>query len=144
MYNNHAHYGYRRLTETEADKATEAIAWLASKRLGPETIVMLTQKNLDKEARVLYARVETRHLIWCRKIRYVGSPLDLYITEVLPCLKVEKWLFPNLCWTGRKPSYGSHVKAEAVENYLKNRSKKVLIRVDTNGKIRLSTARLNI
>lgn len=143
MYNNYAHHGYRRLTEEEAEKATKAIEWLASRHLGAQSIVMLTQQNLDRESKVLYAKVETRHLIWYRKIRYAGSDLDRYLTEVLPCLKVEKWLFPSLCWTGRAPSYGSHLKAEVVDNYLRNQTKKVLIRGTQNGKIIVSTARLN-
>lgn len=143
MYSNHAHYGYRRLTENEAEKATRAIKWLLARHLNPQAIVMLTDRTLDREAKVLYAKIETKHVVWYRKIRYAGSDLDLYLTEVLPCLKVRKWLFPNLCWTGRNPSYGSHVKAETVEKYMRNQSKKVLIRANRDGKIELSTMRLN-
>lgn len=144
MYNNHAHYGYRRLTEYEADAATKAIDWLINKHLNAEQIVMLTYRNLDREGKVLYAKIETRHVIWYRKLRYAGTDLDLYLTEVLPCLKVEKWLFPNLCWTGRKQGFGFHLHAEAVENYIKSRSKKVLIKAHANGKIIVSTLRLNL
>ena len=144
MYNSYVHHGYRRLTEYEAEKATKAIEWLASKRLDAQQIVLLSERNLDRERKTLYVKIETRHVVWYRKIRYGGSDLDLYMAEVLPCLKVEKWLFPSLCWTGRKPSGGFHLHAEIVENYLQKRRKKVLIKAESYYKIELSTKKTHI
>ena len=144
MYNSYIHHGYRRLTEKEAEKATKAIDWLASKRLKAEQIVMLTERNLDRESKALYVRIETRHVIWCRKIRYAESEFDLYLTEVLPCLNTERWLFPSLCWTGRKRGFGFHLKAEDVENYLAKGHKMVLIKGKRYDNIEVSTKKANI
>ena len=144
MFNGHIHHGYRKLTENEASSATMAIEWLARQRLKPHTIALLTERNLDREGKCLYVRIETKRLIWFRKIHYAGTPLDLYMTEVLPCLKVKNWLFPNQGWTGRAPSFGFHVHTELVENYLQKHTKWVLISLKRYSKIEASTKETHI
>ena len=144
MYNGHTTYGYRRLTFNEQELAENAIRWLASKHLKAENIALLCDKDLDREGKTLYAKIESRHLIWYRKIRYQDSPLDLYLTEVLPCLKVQKWLFPNRGWTGRKPYFGFHIHVEDVENFLENSVRKHLIMVKHNDRIEISTTNMHI
>ena len=144
MYNKNALTGYRRLTIEEAEAAEKAIIWLASKRLKAENIALLTDRTLDRESKILYVKIETKHVIYYRKIRYQDSPLDTYLTGVLPRLKVERWLFPNKGWTGRKPSFGFHVHAEDVEKFLQNRSKKLLILHKLNATIETSTKKSNI
>lgn len=144
MYNNHVHHGYRVLTIEERRKAEQAIDWLAQKRLRAHEIALLTDRNLDREGKALEVVLERGRLIFYRRIRYAGSAFDLYLTEVLPCLKVEKWLFPNLCWTGRKPSFGFHVHTEDVENYLAKRKKRLLIYQKQNANIEASARKSNI
>lgn len=141
MYNNHILHGYRALTEHEAELATKAIDWLASKHLKPEQIVMLTDRNLDREAKVLYAKLETKHLIYYRKIRYQGTDFNRYTTEVLPYLKIKKWIFPNMAWLGRTPTGGFHLHVEAVEKHFQNQHKKVLIKTRKYYTIGVSTKR---
>lgn len=144
MFDNYVHHNYRKLTEYEADKATKAIEWLASKRLNAERIALLTDRYLDREAKVLYIKIETKHLVWYRKIRYKGTALDLYLTEVLPYLKIQRWLFPGTAWGGRSPSFGFHIQAESVQRYLENRSKMVLIKKLECGSIEVSTKKTHI
>lgn len=144
MFNGHIHHGYRKLTENEATSATMAIEWLTKQRLKPHTIALLTERNLDREGKCLYVRIETKHLIWFRKIHYGGTPLDFYMTEVLPCLKVKTWLFPNQGWTGRNPSFGFHIHAELVENYIQNRRQKLLTLRKRNDTIETSTTKWHI
>lgn len=144
MYNKHIHYGYRKLTEQEAEAAEQAVLWLANQHLNARRIAMLTYKNLERESKVLRVAIETKHLVWFRKIHYAGTPVDTYLTEVLPCLKVKNWLFPNQGWTGRAPSFGFHVHAETVENFLQNYTKKVLISLKRYSKIEASTKETHI
>ena len=144
MYNGYSTYGYRRLTMDEQALAEAAIKWLADKHLKAKDIALLTERNLDREGKSLYLKMESRHLIWFRKIRYNETPLDRYLTEVLPCLKVEKWLFPNRGWIGKKNYFGFHVHADAVENYLKNCRRKHLIMVTHNDNIEVSTTNTHI
>ena len=82
MYNKNALTGYRRLTIEEAEAAEKAIIWLASKRLKAENIALLTDRTLDRESKILYVKIETKHVIYYRKIRYQDSPLDTYLTGV--------------------------------------------------------------
>ena len=144
MYNGYSTYGYRRLTMDEQALAEDAIRWLADKHIKAENIALLTEQNLDREGKSLYLKMESRHLIWFRKIRYQETPLDRYLSEVLPCLKVQKWLFPNRGWTGRKPYFGFHIHADAVENFLENSRRKHLIMVKHNDKIDISTTNMHI
>lgn len=143
MYNGYTTYGYRRLTMGEQALAENAIRWLADKHVKAENIALLTEQNLDREGKSLYLKMESRHLIWFRKIRYQDSPLDRYLIEVLPCLKVEKWLFPNRGWTGKKKYFGFHIHTDAVENFLENSRRKHLIMVKHNDKIDTSTTNMH-
>ena len=116
--------GYRALTEDEQRAAEESILWLARKHLRAEHIALLTDRTLDRESKILYVKIESKHVIFYRKIRYGGSPLDRYIEEVLPELKVEHWLFPDKGWTGTKTSFGFHIHVEKMQKFLQIRSKK--------------------
>lgn len=144
MFNGHIHPGYRKLTKEEAESAEQAVLWLANQHLKARTIALLTDKNLERESKVLRVAIETKRLVWFRKIRYAGSPFDAYLTETLPCLKVKNWLFPNQGWTGRAPSFGFHVHTEIVENYLQNHAKWVLISLKRYSKIEASTKETHI
>ena len=126
MYNHHAFHGYRPLTTEEQAIAEQAIVWLANKRLRPYDIARLTDQNLDRESKLLCVAIEKGRLIFNRRINYAGTIFDQYLTEVLPYLKVKKWLFPNRGWTGGNASFGFHVHLEDVENFLQNRAKKLL------------------
>ena len=144
MYDRHAHYGYRNLTTEEQASAERAILWLAHKRLRSHDIAMLTDKMLERESKTLCVAIEKGRLIFNRRIRYADTDFDLYLTETLPCLKVQKWLFPNLCFTGRNPSFGFHVHVDAVENFMQNHRKTVLLKREQYDTIESSTTKSNI
>lgn len=143
MY-DHQLMGYRKLTVEEQKTAVKAINWLLTKRLRPHEIALLSERNIDREAKYLNVRVEKGRLVFLRKIRYEGSDLDTYLTEVLPCLKVEKWLFPNQGWTGVKPSFGFHIHIDEVEQYADNRRRMPLTFQKGYGKLEVSTKESNI
>lgn len=144
MFDNYVHHNYRKLTERETEAATKAIRWLASKHLNAEQIALLTDRYLDREAKALYVKIETPHIVWHRKIRYKGTALDLYLTEVLPYLKIQRWIFPGTAWAGHKPTFGFHVKAEYVQRFLQNQSKMLLIKKLKCGKLEVSTKKTHI
>ena len=126
MYNHHAFHGYRTLTIEEQAIAEQAVLWLAKKRLKPKDIARLTDQNLDRESKLLCIAIEKGRLMFFRRINYAGTIFDQYLTEVLPYLKVQMWLFPNRGWTGRKPSFGFHIHAEDVTRFVENHAKKLL------------------
>lgn len=144
MFDRHVHYGYRNLTKSEQASAERAIDWLIGKRVQSRQIALMTDSQLDREAKILNVTVEKGRLVFFRKLHYENTDFDLYLTETLPCLKVERWLFPNLCWTGRKPSFGFHIREEDVENYRQNHAKMGLIMLKRYDKIETSTTKSNI
>ena len=144
MYDRHAHIGYRNLTKNEEAFACRAIDWLIAKRVETRTIALMSERMLDREAKIINVTVVKGHLVFYRRIRYAGTAFDYYLTEVLPCLKVKTWVFPNLCWTGVKPSFGFHVHVEAVENYRQNHKKKVLIMPEGYCRIEVSASNTHI
>lgn len=126
MYNNYVHQGFRTLTEKERESAEKAIMWLKTKRLKAHHIAFLTENNLDREAKMLEITIEKGRLAFYRRINYAKSDFEAYITGVLPCLKVKKWLFPNLAYRGRTPTGGFHIRVESIEKFLKNHDKRLL------------------
>lgn len=138
MFNDYTHPNYRRLTEEEAEAATQAIIWLKKQHLNASQIATLTDRWLDREAKVIYYKIETKHIVWYRKIRYQDSPFDYYLSEVLPCLQVKRWIFPGTAWCGKGPSYGFHVRIHSVQEYLESRNKKILIKLKQYDTMKLS------
>lgn len=143
MY-DHRLYGYRKLTEEEQRSAERAISWLLDKRLRPQDIALLTERNLDREAKMINVAMEKGRLIFYRRIKYRGSDFDLYTTEVLPYLKVEKWLFPNMGWLGRDPGFGFHIHTDELEEYIQKLRKNLLLYRKQYDNIEVSTKKLNI
>lgn len=144
MYNCQLYLNYRELTANEQKAAENAILWLSRHRLGAHTIALLSERSLDRESKTLYVTIETKHIVFYRKIRYQGSPLDYYLDKVLPELKVERWLFPRQAWVGRKPSFGFHVRDYDVEDFLQKQSKKLLIYRKLHDNIEVSANKTHI
>lgn len=144
MFNDYTHPNYRRLTEEEAKAATQAIIWLKKQHLNANQIATLTDRWLDREAKIIYYKIETKHIVWYRKIRYQDSPFDSYLTEVLPLLQVKRWIFPGTAWCGKGPSYGFHVRVHSVQEYLESRDKKILIKLKQYDTMKLSIKGLHI
>lgn len=129
----------RLLTDKEAEKATEAIIWLIKKkRVNVRQICSLQVRNIDRESKALYLRTETRHVIYCRKISYQGSPLEEWL-EILPSLHNKLFVFPAYACTGRLPAYGAAVRPENITRYLENQQKNLLILLKRYVKIDIST-----
>ena len=143
MYDHHL-YGYRKLTTNEQEIAERAMMWLLDKHLNSHDIAFLTERQLDRELKLLCVTVEKGRLIFFRRIAYAGTDFDTYLTEVLPCLKVKNWLFPNQGWTGVKPSFGFHVHQDSVENFIQNHKKKLLYYRKQYSIIEVSTKKKNI
>ena len=119
--------GCRRLTEYEQNSMLKAIEWLHKKGISYKDIVHLCQERVDREAKMVVFDIETKRFTIKRAIKYANSPLDSYLTEVLPCLKVRPIVFPHSAGTGRKKVFGFNVKADKIEAYFrKEKSKKRL------------------
>lgn len=144
MFDCQLYSNYRKLTNIERGPAEKAILWLHHQRLKAHTIALLTDRALDRELKTLYVTIETKHIIYHRKIRYEGSPLEFYLDFVLPHLKIQRWLFPRRAWTGRYPSFGFHVHTEDVEKFLEEHSKKLLIYRKLHAKIDTSANKTHI
>lgn len=139
MYNKRIICTFKTLNESEVRMAENAIVWLASKHLKPNQIATLTEMMLDRESKVLEVPIETKHIVYYRHIKYQGTAFDEYLKFVLPHLMIRKWLFPDSKWPKRNPTYGFHIRGEDVENFLKNRRKRMLISLKRYSKIEAST-----
>ena len=110
--------GYRELTENEQLKMEQAIIWLSKRGIGPEKIAFASVQNLDREGKTIHFLIETRFFAIERNIGYSGTPLDLYLTEVFPCLKSNRFLFPKWAWAGRRPELCGHIAIEQIQQIL--------------------------
>ncbi len=122
LYDVHIHPDYRELTEAEQEAQMQAMRWLKKQRISTKQIALLTLRNIDLEGKRALFVTETRFVTVRRVIRYKGTPLDHYLTEVFPEMKVVPFVFPSSAWTKRKPTLGFHVKEERLSDYLRGKS----------------------
>ena len=112
------------LTSYEKKKALEAIEWLKKRRISVEKIAVLSMRNIDREGKRILFVTETKYLTIKRVVRYEGSPFDEYITEVFPCLNVEKFVFVHQKPRGNVPTFCGHIRIDRLtEYYGRKRSK---------------------
>ena len=137
-------YGYRKLTTQEKELAERAIDWLADKHLKANHIALLTNRNIDRESKTVNIAIEKGRLVFFRRINYAGSDFERYLTEVLPCLRVERWIFPNQGWPGAKPSFGFHIHTQELEEYLEIHAKRVLLLKKRCGNIEITATKSHI
>lgn len=144
MFNNYVHHGFRQLSEREQASAERAVEWLANKRLKPHEIALLSERNIDRAGKMIEIYVERGQFIIRRRIRYGGSDFESYLTDTLPCLLVQRWIFPSLAWMGKKPTFGFHIRSENVEKYLQRHKKNMLICRKQYSKIEVSASRMHL
>lgn len=109
--------GCRKLTDQEKQSMLKAIQWLHKRGIPYKNVVRLCQSSIDREGKTVFFELETKRFIIKRAVPYADSPLDTYLTEVLPCLKVKPVAFPHSAGTGRKEVFGFNVKADKIEAY---------------------------
>ena len=134
--------GYRALRVNEREVAEKAILWLKKKHLTIEEITFLSLRNVDRDKKHINIKREGKIAVIWRHIDYSGSPFDLYLTEVFPCLKSNRFIFVRWAWNGRKPELCQHIQAQKVEEIVATPSRSILtlaVKFDT-----LKVAKVNL
>lgn len=131
------------LSNYEKEMALKAIEWLKKRRVVVEKIAVLSLRNVDREGKRILVETETKHLLIKRVIRYEGSPLDEYLTEVFPCLKVEKFVFVHQKPKSEKEMFCGHIRIDRLSEYFdQKRGRKLLHFTDTKSIIGITIQRI--
>ena len=142
MINNYILQGYRALTVGERESTEKAILWLKKKHLTIREIAFLSLRNIDLENKTITIKREGKRIVVWRKVNYANSPFDLYLTEVFPCLKSNRFIFVGWAWNGRRTQLCQHIPLERVEQITREKAKSVLtfrLKFDT-----LKVAKVNL
>jgi len=135
---------YRALRVEEREAAEKAILWLKKKHLRIEEIVFLSERNIDREKKLINVRREGKIATIYRQISYAESQFELYLTEVFPCLKSNRFIFVRWAFTGRSPELCQHIETEAVEKIIKQKPNSLLTLAQKFGNIRIAKVNLHI
>lgn len=117
---------YRVLRVEEREVAEKAILWLVKKKLTIEEIAFLSERNLDREGKCINIKREGKIVTVWHHISYGGTPFDLYLTEVFPCLKSNRFIFVRWAWTGRYPELCQHIPVERVARTIEESRRRLL------------------
>ena len=133
---------YRPLRVEEREVAEKAILWLRKKHLTIEEIAFLSERNVDRVSKHINIKREGKIATVWHHIAYENSPFDLYLTEVFPCLKSNRFIFVRWAWNGRRTQICQHIPLERVEQITREKAKSVLtfrLKFDT-----LKVAKVNL
>lgn len=135
---------YRVLRVEEREAMEKAIIWCKRKRIKEREIAFLALNNIDRSKKMINLKREGKHIVIWKHISYEGSPLDLYLTEVFPCLKSNRFLFVRSAFTGRDPELCTHIELEKVKEIIEEQAQSLLtlaLKFDT---IRIAKVNLHI
>ena len=135
---------YRSLSVNEREVTEQAILWLKKKYLTIEEITFLTVRSVDRNKKHINIKREGKIAVIWRHIDYTGTPFDLYLTEVFPCLKSNRFIFVRWAWTGRRPELCQHILAEKVEEIVATSSKSILTLATKFDTLRVAKVNLHI
>jgi len=135
---------YRPLRVEEREVAEKAILWLKKKHLTLEEIAFLSERNVDRASKHINIKREGKIAAVWHHIAYEGSPFDLYLTEVFPCLKSNRFIFVRWAFSGRRPELCSHIPVEEVAEIVQESPESLLTLAQYFGKLRIAKVNLHI
>ena len=135
---------YRPLRVEEREVAEKAILWLKKKHLRIEEIAFLSERNVDRASKHINIKREGKIATVWRHIAYENSPFDLYLTEVFPCLKSNRFIFVRWVFSGRRPELCQHIPIEDVAKIVQERPESLLTLAQSFGKLKVAKVNLHI
>lgn len=134
---------YRYLTIKERELRDSAMRWLAKQHLHHEEIRHLAVRSVDFEQKTIHLLRVGKHINLEINLGFQESPLDEWLS-VWPSTKSNRFIFPAICFTGRKPELCRQVDVDELVEILQKKPRKALTLSSVSAIMRTAKVNLHI
>lgn len=134
---------YRCLTIKERELRDSAMRWLAKHHLRHEEIRHLAVRNIDFEQKVIHLLRVGKHINLKINLGYQESPMEEWL-GMWPATKSNRFIFPAICFTGRKPDLCRQVSADELVEILQKKPRKALTLTSVSAIMKTAKVNLHI